>query len=127
MTQIAAGKGNTSLPRWAVVLVHVLFFFSGAAGLVYEVVWMRMLSFVFGNTTYAVSVVLATFLGGLAIGAWAYGRVADRRSDLLKVYGMLEVGAAAIALAMPFLLLGVLTPVYTWVYQRAGESAVALT
>lgn len=127
MTQMAAGKSNTSLPGWAVALVHVLFFFSGAAGLVYEVVWMRMLSFVFGNTTYAVSVVLATFLGGLAIGAWAYGRVADRRSDLLKVYGMLEVGAAAIALAMPFLLLGVLTPVYTWVYQRAGESAVALT
>ena len=127
MTQMAAGKSKASLPGWAVALVHVLFFFSGAAALVYEVVWMRMLSFVFGNTTYAVSVVLATFLGGLAIGAWVYGRIADRRSDLLKVYGMLEGGAALIALALPFLLLGVLNPVYTWIYRQGGESILALT
>ncbi len=114
------------LPRWAAVLVHVLFFCSGAAALVYEVVWMRMLSFVFGNTTYAVSVVLAVFLAGLAIGAFLYGRVADRRGDLLRVYGLLEAGAALTALALPWLLLGVLTPVYTWIDRWAGESTLAL-
>jgi len=105
----------------------VLFFLSGAAALVYEVVWMRMLSFVFGNTTYAVSVVLAVFLGGLAIGAFIYGRVADRGRGLLRVYGLLEAGAAAIALVLPVVLLRGLTPVYTWIYQRAGESTLALT
>jgi len=105
----------------------VLFFLSGAAALVYEVVWMRMLSFVFGNTTYAVSVVLAVFLEGLAIGAFIYGRVADRGRGLLRVYGLLEAGAAAIALVLPLVLLRGLTPVYTWIYQRAGESTLALT
>ncbi|UCC69474.1 MAG: fused MFS/spermidine synthase [Armatimonadota bacterium] len=126
---IDSGRETVSprLPVWAVALVHVLFFFSGAAALVYEVVWMRMLSFVFGNTTYAVSVVLAVFLGGLAIGAYVYGRVADRRGDLLRIYGLLEGGAGLIALVLPFVLLGVLTPVYTGVYRWAGESVLALT
>ncbi len=120
-------ESRGELPRWAVAVIHVLFFLSGAAALIYEVVWMRMLSFVFGNTTYAVSVVLATFLGGLAIGAWRFGRKADKGGGLLRTYAGLEAGAALIALALPFLLLEVLTPAYTWVYQRAGESLAALT
>ena len=126
-TQSGQDSQKTALPIWALWLVHVLFFMSGAAALIYEVVWMRMLSFVFGNTTYAVSVVLALFLSGLAIGAWVYGRVADRRADLLRVYGLLEAGAAAIALVLPLVLLRVLNPVYAWIYQRSGESILALT
>ncbi len=125
MAQQHESRGG--LPRWAVAVIHVLFFLSGAAGLIYEVVWMRMLSFVFGNTTYAVSVVLATFLGGLAIGALRFGRKADQGGNLLRTYAGLEAGAALIALVLPFLLLEVFTPVYTWVYQRAGESLAALT
>jgi|GEM_PF-449545 len=118
---------SKALPEWAVVLVHLLFFLSGATALIYEVVWMRLLSFVFGNTTYAVSVVLAVFLGGLAVGAYLFGRLADRRGDLLRLYGMLEAGAALIALALPYLLLELLSSVYTWIYQWAGESILALT
>ncbi len=127
-------KGNAQvkqsvapLPRWAVALVHVLFFMSGAVGLVYEVVWMRMLSFVFGNTTYAVSVILAVFLGGLAIGAWLFGRAAERRKDHLRMYALLEAGAAVLALLLPLLLLDVSTPIYTWIYRSAQESIAALT
>ncbi len=120
-------KASDRLPTRVVMVVHVLFFFSGAAALVYEVVWMRLLSFVFGNTTYAVSVVLAVYLGGLAIGAMVYGRLADRRGNLLGLYGRLELVAAAIAVALPWVLLEVLTPVYTWVYRWAGESVVVLT
>ena len=127
MTNDHKAGAEARLPSWALITIHVLFFLSGAAALTYEVVWMRMLSFVFGNTTYAVSVVLAVFLGGLAIGALAYGRVADRRGDLLRVYGVLEAGAAAVALTLPFVLLRVLTPVYTWIYRYAGESIAALT
>jgi len=50
-------------------LVLLLFFISGATSLVYEVLWTRQLSLTFGVTTYAVSTVLATFMGGLALGA----------------------------------------------------------
>jgi len=64
-------------------VVLVLFFLSGAAGLVYEVLWTRQLSLVFGVTTCAVSTVLATFMGGLALGSWLIGRAVDRRRNAL--------------------------------------------
>lgn len=127
MTTASARAVGRPLPAWATGVIYVLFFCSGAAALIYEVVWMRLLSFVFGNTTYAASVALAVFLGGLAGGALLYGRKADRRTDLLRLYGLLEAGAGLIALVLPALLLDVLDPVYTWVYQRGGESLLALT
>ncbi len=49
-----------------------LFILSGAAGLIYEVVWARQLVLVFGNTTQAVSAILTGFFGGMAIGS-AFG------------------------------------------------------
>src|SRR4029077_19862893 len=61
--------------RWPILAIFVL---SGAAGLVYEIVWARQLVLVFGNTTQAVSAILAGFFGGLAIGSAVGGRVADR-------------------------------------------------
>jgi spermidine synthase len=51
---------------------HVLlacFFLSGATGLIYEVVWLRMLGLVFGHTAYAITTVLAAFMGGLGLGS----------------------------------------------------------
>jgi spermidine synthase len=46
-----------------------LFFLSGAAALVYQVAWLRMISLVFGVTVYAASAVLTSFMGGLALGS----------------------------------------------------------
>jgi len=75
-------------------------FLSGAAGLVYQVVWIRMFSLVFGNTVYAVSMVVAGFLSGLALGAHVWGKRADRAGDPLGAYIRLEVGIAVSALAV---------------------------
>ena len=50
-----------------------LFLISGAAGLIYQVVWMRKLSLVLGVTSQAVATVLAVFMGGLALGSWLLG------------------------------------------------------
>src|SRR5574340_339646 len=81
------------------IAVNLLFFLSGAAGLVYQVVWSRLLNQVFGVTAHAVTAVLATFLGGLALGGWALGRLADRTRNPLRLYGLLELGVAATAVA----------------------------
>ena len=63
--------------------VLAIFLLSGAAGLMYEIVWSRQLVLVFGNTTQAVSAILTGFFGGMAIGAVVGGRAADRvRSPL---------------------------------------------
>src|SRR5581483_3365930 len=88
--------------------VQALFVVSGAAGLIYEVVWSRLLKEVFGVTAYAVAAVLATYLAGLALGAWLLGRRADREPDPLRFYGLLElaVGASAVVGALLLRFLG---------------------
>jgi spermidine synthase len=87
-----------------------IFFLSGASALVYEVVWMRELALVFGVTTFAVTTVLATFMGGLALGSYSFGRRADHLSRLLAVYALLEVGIGLYALCVPFLIDGLRFP-----------------
>ncbi len=81
----------------------ILFFVSGATSLLYEVLWMRRLTLVFGATQLAIATVLAAFMAGLAIGALAGGKVADRRRDLLRLYGLLELGIGLYAVAFPWL------------------------
>ena len=66
-------------------------FASGAASLIYQIVWMRRLALVFGNTTLATSTVLAAFLAGLAIGTVLWGRWADRRpQSTLIIFAIIE-------------------------------------
>jgi spermidine synthase len=85
--------------RWPVLAVFVL---SGAAGLIYEIVWSRQLVLVFGNTTQAVSAILAGFFGGMAIGSALGGRLADRVRSPLRLYGIIELVLVAVVVATPF-------------------------
>ena len=78
-----------------------IFILSGAAGLVYEIVWSRQLVLVFGNTTQAVSAILTGFFGGMAIGAAIGGRIADRVRSPLRMYGYLELALVVIVLVTP--------------------------
>lgn len=96
-----------------------LFVVSGACTLVYQVVWVRMLVLVFGTSVHAVSTVVAAFMGGLALGALVFGKLADRRRAPLAGYAWLELGIGLFALASPFLF-GRLDDVYTWVYRTSG-------
>jgi spermidine synthase len=80
------------------LLLYLMFFVSGAAGLVYEVAWVRSLGLVFGASHLAVTTVLAVYMGGLALGAALLGRRADASKRPLRLYGYLELGVAAFAL-----------------------------
>jgi predicted membrane-bound spermidine synthase len=84
-------------------LVLALFFFSGAAGLAYEIVWVRWAGTLLGSTVQATGVVVSVFLGGLGAGAWIAGRVAERLSTaaLLRLYGALELGIGITAPLVP--------------------------
>ena len=96
---------RSGLKRLVLLFVFML---SGAAGLIYEVLWTRRLTLIFGSTTLAVSTVLAAYMGGLALGAFLLGRWADRnRPKALRTYGWLELAIAVMGLAVPFLLRGV--------------------
>ena len=88
-------------------LLLFLFTLSGASALVYEVLWTRRLTHVFGSTTLAASTVLAAFMLGLAAGSVALGSWADRnRARTLRAYGQLELAIGAYGFAVPFLLRG---------------------
>ncbi len=80
------------------------FFVSGAAGLIYQVCWVRILSLVFGNTVYAVSMVVAGFLSGLAIGSRFWGKRTDIAKRPLKMYVLMEAGIAVSALVVTLLI-----------------------
>ena len=84
-------------------VVSACFFFSGAAGLVYEVLWTRMLGLVFGHTVFAITTVLAAFMAGLGLGSYLVGSLADRHGHPLRFYGVLEAGIGVYALLTPLL------------------------
>lgn len=94
----------TLTPRPPKNLVAALLFLSGATALVYELVWSKYLGNVLGNSGQAHAVVLATFMGGLALGAFVFGRTADRVKSPLALYGVLELGVGLYALAFPYVL-----------------------
>jgi spermidine synthase len=89
--------------RLTPALVIGLFCLSGAAGLVYEVVWMQMLAVTLGGTAPAVAAVLAAFMGGLALGSALGGRLVDRFGRALRWYAGLELFVGLYALAFPFI------------------------
>jgi spermidine synthase len=60
--------------------VFFLFFISGACGLIYEVVWSRMMQVIFGRSHLAVGIVLAAFMTGLALGSYFLGKYVNRRA-----------------------------------------------
>lgn len=94
-------------------IIYLLFFFSGAAGLIYEIVWGRLLVLIFGSTTNSIVAVISAFLGGLAIGSLIFGQIADRlpAKKLIKTYSLLEIGIGLSA-AATLVLLEVIKSIY---------------
>src|SRR5215213_496861 len=84
--------------------VFALFFLSGIAGLIYQVLWLRRLSLIFGVTVYAASTVLAAFMAGLAIGSALSSRVMRRGIAPLAAFGAAEILIGTTGLISPLLL-----------------------
>ena len=85
---------------WPFLLVLALFFLSGASGLVYQVIWVRLLTRIFGTTTFAVSALLAAFMAGLGLGAALASRYLMKVRHPLRWFGALEIGIGLYALAL---------------------------
>ncbi len=106
------------------MLIYLLFFLSGAAGLIYQLIWVRKLVLIFGNTTFATSSILTAFMGGLALGSYLIGKYADRIKSPLKFYGLLELGIGASATLILFLFLPISDAIYIWLFGVIGNSSV---
>ena len=77
--------------------LYALFFLSGTAGLIFQVVWMYRLGLVFGNAAYATAATLSVFFLGLAIGGRFFGNIGARLKRPFRVYGVMELGIALTA------------------------------
>src|SRR6185503_13244860 len=108
------------------MFLYAVFFLSGGASLVYEIVWARRLALVFGGSHLAVTTVLAVFMGGLALGSFLLGRAAGRAHRPLRLYGLLELGIALGGLAF-FLLMALYPALYGPLARTVGERPVVLT
>src|SRR5262245_3103370 len=95
-------------------LVLGLFFTSGATALVYEVVWSKYLALMFGSTVQAQTVVLAVFMGGLALGNKIFGARFDALSKHLHAYGIIEI------------LIGIFAYGFPWLHHTADQIFIAL-
>ena len=91
--------------------VLVLFFGSGFTSLIYQVLWMRELGLLFGNTAHAAAVTLTAFFIGLAVGGYVWGKHAGKLNNPLRTYGYLELGVSLAALGYFFLV-----PAYQHIY-----------
>jgi len=116
-------KRSTPLPSEGVWLCYLLFFLSGATGLIYEILWVRLLERVLGSSPQAVSIVLTCFMGGLALGSFLGGRWADKiskRENLFLTYGSMEALVGIWALLIP--ILGTLTqPLLSFLYNLSCQ------
>ncbi|MFQ6044545.1 MAG: fused MFS/spermidine synthase, partial [Candidatus Poribacteria bacterium] len=106
--------------------ILIIFFASGAAGLIYEVIWTRMLTLVFGSTVFAVTTVLTSFMAGLALGSFYFGRRADEQERPLRTYSYLEAGIGVFALIFPIILI-LLNGVYVGIYRQINASFYPLS
>ncbi|OXC77821.1 fused MFS/spermidine synthase [Caballeronia sordidicola] len=70
---------------------------SGAASLIYQVLWIKQLTLVVGAAVLAVTTGVSAFFAGLALGGWLFGRLADRQQHPLRVYASLEIGVSILA------------------------------
>ena len=96
--------------------IYFLFFFSGISGLIYQVVWTRMLTLVFGHTIYSVSVVLSAFMAGLGLGSYLWGTTIDKAGKPLLIYGKIELLIGLTALFLSYLF-SKFSPIYAWFYS----------
>ncbi|MDH5343386.1 MAG: fused MFS/spermidine synthase, partial [Betaproteobacteria bacterium] len=81
---------------WRALLLVV----SGAAALIYQVLWIKQLTLIVGVDVYAVTTGVSAFFAGLALGGLLIGRWADRVARPLRLYAVLEIGVAVVGVVM---------------------------
>jgi spermidine synthase len=76
----------------------LLFFGSGCAALIYEVVWLQLLELVIGSSGISLGVLLGTYMGGMCLGSLLLPRVISQKFHPLRVYALLELGIGMIGI-----------------------------
>ena len=102
------------------VLILSCFFVSGLTGLIYQILWTRMIVKIIGSAPFAVTIVLTVFMGGLGLGSYLASRTIDQIKDplrLIRLYGILELVIGAYGIVLPLLLI-LFRPLYAVIYNH---------
>jgi predicted membrane-bound spermidine synthase len=89
------------------IFFSILFLGSGAAGLIYQIVWERLLELYFGVTLTAITLIVAAYMAGLGLGSMYGGRIAVKQKKALLLYGLLELGIGIFGFFSPTLILNI--------------------
>jgi predicted membrane-bound spermidine synthase len=111
-------KTSTISGRIPIILVSVLFFLSGAAGLIYQTVWVRLLELYFGVTLTATTLIVSAYMAGLGLGSLLGGHIAAKSRNTILLYGLIEAGVGAFGIFSPSLI--------NWIGQNTAGSPYIL-
>jgi len=109
-------SANTFTGRKSINLLMMIYFASGTCSLIDEVIWVRLLKLTLGNTVYATSIVISTFMAGLALGSLVMSRYSDRIKRQLQLYAFIETLITVSALLLPQAL-KIADTAYVWFYR----------
>ena len=116
-TEVPAGhRSAPSLP-----LLWLLFFASGAAALIYEVIWFQILQLIIGSSAVSLGVLLGTFMGGMCLGSYLLPRVTSRAPSPFGLYAALEAAIGASALLLIWV-----APAINSLYAAIGGASVVV-
>ncbi|CAG0994318.1 Polyamine aminopropyltransferase [Anaerolineales bacterium] len=104
--------------KTSIILVSILFFLSGVAGLIYQTVWVRLLELYFGVTLTASTLIVAAYMAGLGLGSMLGGRIASRSKNTVLLYGLIEAGIGVFGIFSPTLI--------NWIGQNTAGSPYVL-
>jgi len=109
-------------------LLFAMLFLSGFAALVYELLWVRILGFMFGVSSFAIATAVSVFLLGLGIGSLLFGKFGERSKNVIKVYAYLELWIAIASLLSYMLLRHVpyLVSIYSFFYNTSSFYQLSL-
>ncbi|PCR96121.1 spermidine synthase [Pseudomonas fluorescens] len=127
-SRVASKSSAHPLPHTAapaLLIPALLLCISGAAALVYQVLWIKQLSLVVGVEVYAITTGISAFFAGLAIGGWLFGRWADRLAQPVLLYAGLEVLVAVLGVGATFAMSVAASP-FAWLQDHVGLLAWVL-
>ena len=85
-----------------VLFICLVSFASGASALIFEILWFHEAGLVFGNSVWATSMTLSSFMGGLALGNGLVGRYGHRIKRLIRFYALVEIVIATAGVGLTY-------------------------
>src|SRR5207247_3334602 len=120
LNEVAVAETAEVTPGRFLPLLLMIFVGSGCSALIYEIVWFQLLELVIGSSSISLGILLGTFMGGMCLGSLLLPRAISAQRHPLRVYAVLELGIAVLAILILFGM-----PLVGGLYSAGAGSGVA--